>query len=250
MSKIFDIDSPVMRFLTRVADLMILNILMILCCIPVVTMGAGFTGLHYVLLRIVRNEEGYIARGFFKSFKENFKQATLIWLIILVFICIFIGDWLIFNYSSIQFPKALIIALLALFMVVCMVICYVFPVLSRFENTIFNTLKNALFMAILSMPKTLLMMVLHVAPVAVMYFFPSAFPLVLLFGFSVPAYLSAMLYSGTFKRFEPPEEPVTDEFSIDLGDISDMGDINGMKDTGTGADTEENGGEAGESREN
>ena len=68
MSKIFDIDSPFMRALTRVADLMILNFLMLLCCIPVITAGAGFTGMHYVLLKMVRNEEGYIARGFFKKF--------------------------------------------------------------------------------------------------------------------------------------------------------------------------------------
>lgn len=230
MSRFFDIDSPVMRFLTRVADLMILNILMILCCIPIVTMGAGFTGLHYVLLKMVRNEEGYIARGFFKSFKENFKQATIIWLVILLFICIFVGDWLIFNYSSLEFPQALIVLLLALFVVVCMVICYVFPVLSRFDNTVFNTFKNSLFMAILSMPKTLLMLALHAVPVAVMYFFPAALPLVLLFGFSVPAYFSAMLYSGTFKKFEPSQEPITDEFSIDMEiDTKEDGGDNGER---------------------
>ena len=233
MSKIFDIDSPFMRMLTRVADLMILNILMVLCCIPVVTIGAGFTGMHYVLLRFVRNEEGYIARGFFKSFKENFKQATIIWLIILVFICIFVGDWLIFNYSAMQFPKALIIVLLALAMMAFMVACYVFPVLSRFDNTVFNTFKNSLFMALLSFPRTILILVVHVAPIALVYFVPRVFPLVLMFGFSVPAYLSAMLYSGTFKKFEPPEEPLTDEFSIDMG-----------------TDTKEDGGSTGEESEN
>ena len=172
-----------MRFLTRVADLMILNILVIVCCIPIITAGAAFTGLHYVLLRIVRNEEGYIARGFFKSFKENFKQATIIWLIVLVFLAIFVGDLLIFNYSAIEFPKALVIVLLALFMTVAMTVSYVFPVLSRFENTVFNTIKNALFMGILNFPKTILMMVLYVAPIVILYFFPMAVPLVLLFGF-------------------------------------------------------------------
>lgn len=211
MGRFFDIDSPLMRFLTRVADLMILNILMIVCCIPIVTMGAGFTGLHYVLLRIVRNEEGYIARGFFKSFKENFKQATVIWLIMLVFILIFAGDILIFNYSSIEFPRALMIVLLALFVTVYMVMCYVFPVLSRFDNTVFNTMKNALFMGILNFPKSILMMVLYAVPIVVLYFFPMAAPLVLLFGFSAPAYVSAMLYSGTFKKFEPAQEIASDE---------------------------------------
>ena len=97
---LFDIDSPAMRFLSRVADLMILNLLMTLSFIPILTAGAGFTGMHYVLLRMVRNEEGYIARGFWKSFKENFKQATVIWLLVLAFIGVFLGDWLIFNFSA------------------------------------------------------------------------------------------------------------------------------------------------------
>ena len=63
MGKIFEMDSPVMRFLNRLGDLMILNFLMIVCCIPVVTAGAAFTAMHYVLLKIVRGEEGYLLRG-------------------------------------------------------------------------------------------------------------------------------------------------------------------------------------------
>ena len=86
MGKIFDMDSPVMRVLNRVGDLLILNVLMIVCCIPVITAGAAFTAMHYVLLKIVRGEEGYLIRGFFKSFRSNFRQATLIWLLSLIHI--------------------------------------------------------------------------------------------------------------------------------------------------------------------
>lgn len=223
MSRFFDIDSPVMRFLTKVADLMILNLLTILCCIPVITAGAAFTSMHYVLLKMARNEEGYIVKAFFKSFKENFRQATIIWLFVLAFILIIIGDLLIFNYSAMEFPKALKAVLFAVTFLVMMVMVYVFPVLSRFENTIWNTLKNALLMSILSLPKTLLMIILYVVPIAVIFFIPMAVPLVFLFGFSAPAYFAAMLYSGTFKRFEPEEEPIIDRFETGNGsdDITD-----------------------------
>ena len=131
MGRIFDMDSPVMRFLTVMADLMILNILTIICCIPIITAGASLTGLHYVLLKMARNEEGYIVKSFFKSFKQNFRQATIIWLIILAFIIIFIGDIMIFNYAAIEFPKALRIFLIVLGLFMLMVAIYVFPVLSR-----------------------------------------------------------------------------------------------------------------------
>lgn len=69
----------------RAADLMILNIVFIICCLPIVTIGASLTALHYVTLKMVRNEESYIVKSFFKSFKQNFKQATIINLIMLLF---------------------------------------------------------------------------------------------------------------------------------------------------------------------
>ncbi|MDE7013135.1 MAG: YesL family protein [Kineothrix sp.] len=222
MGRIFDMDSPVMRFLGRVADLMILNLVTLLCCLPVVTIGASLTAMHYVLLKMVRNEDSYIIRSFFKSFKENFKQATVIWLIMLVFLIVFGADIMIINHSGMEFPSALKIILFALAMIGYMVMCYVFPVLCRFENTIRKTIKNALFMAILSFPKTIVMMVLYVSPIILIYFFTMAVPLVILFGISAPAYLSAMLYSGTFKKFEPEEEPYHDRF--ESGEGIDMDD--------------------------
>lgn len=216
MGKLFNIDSPVMRFLGKVADLMILNLVTLVCCIPIVTIGASLTAMHYVLLKMVRDQESYIVRSFFKSFKANFKQATVIWLMILLVLAIFTVDLRIIN-SSMDFPRILKVMLYALFMVTYMVLCYVFPVLSRFDNTVIKTLKNALFMAILSFPKTVLMMVVYLLPLAALYFVIAAAPLVFLFGISLPAYVSAMLYNGTFKRFEPEEEPVTDKFELGGG---------------------------------
>jgi uncharacterized membrane protein YesL len=212
MGKFFDMDSPVMRFLTVMADLMILNILTIICCIPIFTAGASLTALNYVLLKMVRNEEGYIVKSFFKSFRQNFKQATIIWLIILAFILVFAGDILIFNYASMEFPKALKIFLFVLGLFMMMIVIYVFPVLSRFENTVLNTIKNSLFMSILSFPKTILMLLVYAVPIVLFYITPMAIPLIFMFGISVPAYFSAKLYSGTFKKFEPKEEPIEDRF--------------------------------------
>ena len=68
--KFFDLESPLMQILNKVADLMILNILTVVCCIPVITTGASLTAMHYVALKMARNEECYIARDFFKSFKD------------------------------------------------------------------------------------------------------------------------------------------------------------------------------------
>ena len=89
MQRFFSMDNGLFRALNRISDLMILNLIFILCCIPVVTIGPALTGLYYVALKIASNEEGYIVRGFFKSFKQNFRQGLIIWLILLAAGCVF-----------------------------------------------------------------------------------------------------------------------------------------------------------------
>ena len=88
MGKLFDLESPLLSGLNKMADLIYLNLLTFVCCIPIITIGASMTALNYVVLKMVRNEDSHLTRQFFKSFKQNFKQATIIWLIILLAIIV------------------------------------------------------------------------------------------------------------------------------------------------------------------
>ena len=147
--KFFQMDSPLMNFLNKAADLMWLNILALICCIPIVTAGASFTALHYVALKIVRNEESYITRGFLKSFKENFKQATAIWLILLLAMLLLAGDFYIIFYSGMEFNVVIKVIIMAAIVLVAFVATFVFPLLAKFDNTVKQTIKNAFFMSII-----------------------------------------------------------------------------------------------------
>ena len=217
MGRLFELDSPIMRFLNRMADMIILNILMIICCIPIITVGAACTAMHYVLLKMVRDEEGYLLRGFFKSFVQNFKQATLIWIFMLLMLIVFVGDWLIFRASGDSFPKALVIGVSAIGIIVLMVAMYVFPLLARFDNSIRNTVRNAALLAIGNLPKTLLMIVIYAIPLVIAYFSAYSYIFIFMFGISLPAYGAAWLYSGIFKKLEPQEEQTSDmDFSINV----------------------------------
>lgn len=229
MGRLFDLDSPIMRFLSRVGDMMILNILVMICCIPIITVGAAFTAMHYVLLKMVRDEEGYLIRGFFKSFVQNFKQATVMWLLMLLVAAVYVGDSYIFGYSGVAFPRALIIAVIAIGITMLMVAMYVFPLLARFDNTIRNTFRNAAVLTFANLPKTLLMALMYVLPLIIGYYSSYFFIFIVLFGISVPAYGAACLYSGIFKKFEPETEQTSDlDFSIDVEWGEE--DINGKTD--------------------
>ena len=97
----FKLDSPLMNFLNKVADIMILNFFVILGCIPILTAGASLTAGYYVAFKMVKNEESYITKGYFKAFKENFKQSTIMWLIMLVVALVLFFDYRIMTQSGI-----------------------------------------------------------------------------------------------------------------------------------------------------
>jgi len=211
MGNLFNIDSPVMRALGKVADLMWLNVLTMICCIPIITLGPSLTAMHYMALKIVRDEECYITKGFFKSFKENFRQGTVIGLLTLVVVMILAGDFYILR--NVEFSKFLEIVITAIAVLVLFTVMYVFPVLAKFDNTIWRTIKNAFLMSIMQFPKTILMIIIYVLPLLLLYISLRTVPVVFLLGLSGPAWLCAQLYNKFFQKLEdqilaqnPPQE--------------------------------------------
>ena len=97
MNQLFNIDNPVMQFISKIFDLVILNLIFILFSIPVITMGASLCGMYYVSLKIVRGEDPYIWKNFFKAFRQNFKQGTLVWILLLLIFAFLGTDFYILN---------------------------------------------------------------------------------------------------------------------------------------------------------
>ena len=151
-------DSPLMRFLTKIADLMVLNILFCVTSIPLITIGASWTALYSVTLKMVRDEEGSVSRSYFHSFRQNFKQATLLWLGVLVVLALLVLDIRVLNgMAGGTAPGLLRVGVEILALLGIMVLQYLFPSLARFEASLADTLKNACMMALAHLPKTALM---------------------------------------------------------------------------------------------
>lgn len=158
MSKLFRMDSPLMRFLTKIADLMVLNILFCVTSIPLITIGASWTALYSVTLKMVRDEEGSVSRSYFQSFRQNFRQATLLWLGVLVVLALLVLDIRVLNgMAEGTAPGLLRVGVEILALLGIMVLQYLFPSLARFEASLADTLKNACMMALAHLPKTALM---------------------------------------------------------------------------------------------
>lgn len=206
MGQIFNLDNPIWKFMGRVADLVILNLLVMLFSLPVITAGAAWTAMYFVTIRMVRKEERYVVKDFFRSFIQNFKQATIIWLFALVAIGVFVGDILIYKEIPDQIPMVLMIVIMVLAYLVLGTLIYAFPLLSRFYNTVTGTLKNAFLVSIVNIPYTLLFVFWGVLPFAVLYFVIELAPFFILFGFSGPAYLVSIYWVKILTKFEPEKE--------------------------------------------
>ncbi len=206
----FNPDSKLMIFLGKLADIVILNLLVIICSIPVFTIGAVWTSLYYVTIKMAKNEESYIFQEFFKSFKQNFKQATLIWLMNLAVILVYIADVVIVTRST---PGTRWGILFILTMMVGIVLfsamIYIYPVLSHFENNILNTVKNGFLLSIASLPYTVLFIAIIAFPFVSVFTNVGAYimPVVILLGIAGPAYLCSVVgWVRIFKKISPTEE--------------------------------------------
>ena len=211
MGRIFDMNNKFFGFMSKVADLCILNIICVVCCIPVITAGASITAMYYVTLKMVRNEEAYIVRSFFKSFKQNFKQATIINLIMLLIGLVLYVDLNVSKAMQGGAGHIFHVIFMAFVLIYFILFLYVYPVLARFYNTIKNTIKNALFMAIRHLPYTVVMVLIAVCPLLLLlvksYQIQSTlFVLFLLMGFALIAYCNSYFLAKIFDNYMPKEE--------------------------------------------
>lgn len=213
---IFNYDGPLMHFLNKLSDVVILNILFIVCCIPVFTIGASCTALYSVTLKMAKNEESYVTKTFFKAFKDNFKISTACWLILAL-----IGVLLLIDYRiAPQMFKGLAFVLQAVFaalgIVLSIVFLYIFPYIARFENTIKNSFKNAILIGILNLPFTLLMLVITIGVPVISSFIGLQISGLfwILLGFTLIAYVNSIFFRKVFYKYEPHEEGDPDELTL------------------------------------
>ncbi len=194
MRTLFNVDGPVMRAMTDIMNLVILNLLTLLCCIPIVTAGAALSAMHYILLQIIEQEEGGIARTYFTQFRGNLRDSTLPWLAVLICGILLYVDFRVFRADADK--RYLVIPAYIAAAVLAMIFVWLFPLLAKFSNSFLASMKNAFLLAVGNLPRTLGMVAITAAVPFVLTQVTALLPLALLFGISLPAYLSAFLYKG------------------------------------------------------
>ncbi len=198
----FNTESPVFQFLGTLFDFVILNVLFLITCIPVVTIGPAISALYTVTLREVRNEQGYIIRSYFTAFKENFKHSFLLSVLYTI-----VGAILLYNLAFWAQMKTAVGSIFLIIIAACTLLyaislLYVFALSARFENTIKRTVKNSLLIALANPVQTLMILLITVIGFALAYVSPMFRVFLVIFGFAFLAYCASFPLTKVFSRYE------------------------------------------------
>lgn len=203
----FKLDSKFMILCSKFADLFILNILTIAFCIPVVTIGPALAALHYTAFRLSTGTERSVLRDFLHGIRINFRQGFILSLFALLGIAIIGLDGFLMASGLIDPAESAvktfhIVALALLSFFILSLVIWSFILLSRYNDTIGRIIKNAVYVSLGNLGRTVAIVLLAVFPFAMILTSWVLASIVLLCGFSMTAYVQAKLYKKVFEHLE------------------------------------------------
>lgn len=203
---VFDINGKLFQTLAKIGDFILLAVIMGVFFLPVITIGPAVTAAFYAGMKLVKDEENYVYKDFFKSFKQNFVQAVIIELIVVaVGLFLFVDLRASYYWGYVLGSKlgaVLLYAIAGVGLIWAAVSLYVFALLARFDNNIFKTIKNAVIICVHHLPQTFIMMI---ATYGLAYFTSIYWTAVIL---TVPLiiYVDSFIMVRIFKPFEVKKE--------------------------------------------
>lgn len=205
MEDFFDPNGKMMELLWKPIHIMFLNLLWVLFSLPVVTIGASTTALYSVFIKMRNGKEGKLFRDFWNAFRKNFRQATIIWLIIAFAAFVFTVDIVFFLNMGGFFGVFTAMLFLGLDVALLLMSLYVFPMQAVFDNPIATTVKSALFLPSrhLGWSVVLLALTILTAIAVILYY-----PLTGWFIFGLAAFINAWIFDRIFRRYYPKEEHI------------------------------------------
>ena len=169
MGKFFSYDSPRIRGINKIVDCVLLSFFWLLFSTPIITFGAATTALYYTVNKVIRHDRSHVWREFWGAFKANFKQSTIIWLLVAFLYWLMIGNCiLMYNAGN----TVLLILYLVFVALLTMWVIHLFPHIARFENSTKVILKNCFFLMIRHCGKTFSVLILLVMAIILFLIWP------------------------------------------------------------------------------
>ena len=228
MASFFSQKHPATIFLTAVCNLIFVNFCFVITCIPIITIGASLTAMNRITIKILLGENPPVFSEYFRSFKNNFKQSTVIWLILAAITGFFVWEIYLINtalppeYTWTQYP--IYFLLLAVFS--CM--AYAFPIIAWFDENNKQVIKNSLLLSLANIPSTIFFAIITLALGLVTYVYPVlVLSLMCFLGFALVAFMESVFLKRIFEKAGAKLKSDDDE---EDGEIPEDGDLDASED--------------------
>jgi uncharacterized membrane protein YesL len=215
------IDGRIFRALVKTGDFIILAIITAICCIPMVTIGASLTAAFYAGRKLVLDEESYVYKDFFKSFKLNIVQGIGLELVLAVIGIVLYGNYkaaLLWGHNGGgTIAVGFVYLTIGIGLIYIAIVLYSFALLSRYNNTIMGTIKNALVICVHHLPQTIVMLVITIA----LLYFTYLYFIVMVLTIPIILYADSYIFARIFKALEEPSSNENDDSDSEVEDGAD-----------------------------
>ena len=201
-------DSKFWHFATLVADFILLNLLFIVLCIPVVTIGPAIAALIHTTLKLSEDENRTLVKPFWNEFKRDITKKMLLWIVYflliaaLVYMAQFYWNFANNNAELFKIIGFMLFMLSALILVVTIVASIIgLAMTTQYFSPIKRLIKNSYLLIIVMPTQSLIMAVIIVA--AILFFIYQTVPVLsffLVIGFAAVAYSFAPLIREFFTK--------------------------------------------------
>lgn len=202
----FVIDSPLMRTLGKIGDIIFLNLLFVITSIPLFTIGTALSAMYTVTMKMIRGEEPGIIREYFRAFKRNFRMATICWVAMAGTAALLFLDFRLIGAFDGAVRAVARILLGAVLVLWCLMFLYLFPYIARFENTVLQSMKNAWMLSVAHLPSTVLMLMISGGLIVITLFTSRSFVIATILwvfvGFAAVAWVQSYLLVKIFRKYE------------------------------------------------
>ncbi len=189
-------------FMNKLGDMFFLNLVFILTCIPVVTIGPALTALYTVTLKMAKGQEGYVVKSYFKAFKDNLKQGLPVGIVLEIALFVLIYDAKVLLYSEAVYGAPGFFITIAAVVLIVMMVHYLFPLMARYENKLSTTILNSIILAVSKLPTTILLVALTAVPVVLVWTWPYMGIYVICIGVVLSAYFQSKLLNKLLDKLE------------------------------------------------
>lgn len=206
---IFNLEGGLMRSISKFTDCICLSLLFLACCIPVFTIGTAISALYCTVYKVIRHDRGYLFQEYVSAFRDNFKQTTPAWLAVMAIGALLGVDlYVVMNFTAPESPLRLLAYLFLMsFLVLFAWTAYLFPYMSRFENTRRQCMKNAILLTIAHLPTTVV--VLGVAAAALLGIY-IIFPFIIMLP-AVCCWIQSFFLERVFRKYMSEEDRAAED---------------------------------------